>query len=109
MQYEIRRIYAAGIRTQFEIYWDGGNNLLALIKAPEERPTETEATIDGETTVTIEREEPATTQLNFTVGELLLDKGEIAFTGQHVRKTVPILISDIGCRATTSISANRTN
>ena len=45
MQYDIRRIYAAGIRTQFEIYRGGGNNLLALIKAPEERPTETEATI----------------------------------------------------------------
>ena len=86
MQYDIRRIYAAGIRTQFEIYRGGGNNLLALIKAPEERPTETEATIDGETTVTIEREEPATTQLNFTVGELLLDKGEIAFTDNTFEK-----------------------
>lgn len=95
MQYDIRRIYAAGIRTQFEIYRDGGNNLLALIKAPEERPTETEATIDGETTVTIEREEPATTQLNFTVGELLLDKGEIAFTDNTFEKPFRYLISDI--------------
>lgn len=95
MQYDIRRIYAAGIRTQFEIYRGGGNNLLALIKAPEERPTETEATIDGETTVTIEREEPATTQLNFTVGELLLDKGEIAFTDNTFEKPFRYLISDI--------------
>lgn len=95
MQYDIRRIYAAGIRTQFEIYRNGGNNLLALIKAPEERPTETEATIDGETTVTIEREEPATTQLNFTVGELLLDKGEIAFTDNTFEKPFRYLISDI--------------
>ena len=101
MQYDIRRIYAAGIRTQFEIYRGGGNNLLALIKAPEERPTETEATIDGETTVTIEREEPATTQLNFTVGELLLDKGEIAFTDNTFEKPFRYLISDIRfvCRA----------
>ena len=95
MQYDIRRIYAAGIRTQFEIYRGGGNNLLALIQAPEERPTETEATIDGETTVTIEREEPATTQLNFTVGELLLDKGEIAFTDNTFEKPFRYLISDI--------------
>ena len=95
MQYDIRRIYAAGIRTQFEIYRGGGNNLLALIKTPEERPTETEATIDGETTVTIEREEPATTQLNFTVGELLLDKGEIAFTDNTFEKPFRYLISDI--------------
>ena len=95
MQYDIRRIYAAGIRTQFEIYRGGGNNLLALIKAPEERPTETEATIDGETTVTIQREEPATTQLNFTVGELLLDKGEIAFTDNTFEKPFRYLISDI--------------
>lgn len=95
MQYDIRRIYAAGIRTQFEIYRNGGNNLLALIKAPEERPTETEATIDGETTVTIEREEPATTQLNFTVGELLLDKGEIAFTDNTFEQPFRYLISDI--------------
>ena len=95
MQYDIRRIYAAGIRTQFEIYRGGGNNLLALIKAPEERPTETEATIDGETTVTIEREEPATTQLNFTVGELLLDKGEIAFTDNTFEKPFRYLISAI--------------
>ena len=93
MQYDIRRIYAAGIRTQFEIYRGGGNNLLALIKAPEER--QTEATIDGETTVTIEREEPATTQLNFTVGELLLDKGEIAFTDNTFEKPFRYLISDI--------------
>ena len=95
MQYDIRRIYAAGIRTQFEIYRGGGNHLLALIKAPEERPTETEATIDGETTVTIEREEPATTQLNFTVGELLLDKGEIAFTDNTFEKPFRYLISAI--------------
>ena len=95
MQYDIRRIYAAGIRTQFEIYRGGGNNLLAVIKAHEERPRETEATIDGETTVTIEREEPATTQLNFTVGELLLDKGEIAFTDNTFEKPFRYLISDI--------------
>ena len=105
MQYDIRRIYAAGIRTQFEIYRGGGNNLLALIKAPEERPTETEATIDGETTVTIEREEPATTQLNFTVGELLLDKGEIAFTDNTFEKPFRYLISDI--RLSSSESAKR--
>lgn len=95
MQYDIRRIYASGIRTQFEIFKNGGNNLLALIKAPEERPTETEATIDGQTTVTIEREEPATTQLNFTIGELLLDKGEIAFTDNTFEKPFRHHISDI--------------
>lgn len=95
MQYAIRRIYASGVSTRFEQYKNGGNNMLDLIKTPEERPIQTQVTEQSEQIVTIERENPAQARLNFTIDELDLQNGTVEIVDLAPKKPFRYHLSDI--------------
>ncbi|MEG1621802.1 MAG: DUF748 domain-containing protein [Alistipes sp.] len=98
MKYKIHRIFASGITTQFEIYKNGSNNIMRLLKPVAKRPTDLTTTVEGTQSVTIERETPAETIFNFTIGEIDLQRGTVLFADHSFETPFRYHLSSIHLR-----------